>query len=125
MNIPTHRVELPPEAEPARDFIEAIVALCESQIEELKKQSQSLSEQFRLLQSGFKNQILATPRFRLAPSILKANRLESLRSDEFANKEDNRGTTALERTRSYCAMRSGHPMRARILSALRRPSTAR
>ena len=37
MNIPTHRVELPPEAEPARDFIEAIVALYESQIEETQE----------------------------------------------------------------------------------------
>jgi len=26
MNIPKHRLELPPEAEPARDFIEALVA---------------------------------------------------------------------------------------------------
>ena len=49
MNIPTHRVELPPEAEPARDFIEARVARYKSQIEELKKQSQSLSEQVQSL----------------------------------------------------------------------------
>ena len=45
MNIPKHRLELPPEAEPARDFTEALVARYESQIEELKQQVQSLSEQ--------------------------------------------------------------------------------
>jgi hypothetical protein len=37
MNIPTHRLELPPEAEPTRDFIEALVTRYESQIEELKQ----------------------------------------------------------------------------------------
>ncbi len=41
MSIPKHRLELPPlelppEAEPARDFIEALVARYESQIKELK-----------------------------------------------------------------------------------------
>ena len=45
MNIPKHRLALPPEAEPARDFIEAIGARYESQIEELKQQVQSLFEQ--------------------------------------------------------------------------------
>ena len=49
MNIPKHRLELPPEAEPARDFIEALVARYESQIEELKQQVQSLSEQVQSL----------------------------------------------------------------------------
>jgi len=49
MNLPKHRLELPPEAEPARDFIEALVARYESQIEELKQQVQSLSEQVRSL----------------------------------------------------------------------------
>jgi transposase len=45
MNIPNHRHELPHEAEPDRDIIEALVARFESQIEELKQQVQSLSEQ--------------------------------------------------------------------------------
>ena len=36
MSIPKHRLELPPEAETARDFIEALVARYESQIEELE-----------------------------------------------------------------------------------------
>ncbi|MFZ4470924.1 MAG: DUF6444 domain-containing protein [Pirellula sp.] len=49
MSIPKHRLELPPEAEPARDFIEALVARYESQIEELKQQVQSLSEQVQSL----------------------------------------------------------------------------
>jgi hypothetical protein len=37
MNIPTHRLELPPEAEPNRDFIEALVARYETQIEKLNQ----------------------------------------------------------------------------------------
>jgi len=86
MNIPAHHVELPPEAEPARDFTEAIVALYESQIEELKQQSR-----FSLSQSGSKNQILATLRSRQAPSILMENRLESLLNEEFASKKDKKG----------------------------------
>ena len=49
MSIPKYRLELPPEAEPARDFIEALVARCESQITELKHQVQSLSEQIQSL----------------------------------------------------------------------------
>jgi prefoldin subunit 5 len=49
MNIPQHRLELPTEAVPAREFIEALVARYESQIEELKQQVQSLSEQFQSL----------------------------------------------------------------------------
>jgi len=49
MTTPKHRLELPPEAEPARDFIEALVARYESQIEELKQQVRMLSEQFQSL----------------------------------------------------------------------------
>ena len=37
MSIPKHRLELPPEAEPAGVFIEALVARYESEIEELKQ----------------------------------------------------------------------------------------
>ena len=54
MSIPKHRFELPPEAEPARDFIEALVARYESQIKELKQQVQSLSEQVQSLTERFK-----------------------------------------------------------------------
>lgn len=54
MNIPKHRLKLPPEAEPARDFIEALVARYESQIEELKQQVQSLSEQVQSLTERLK-----------------------------------------------------------------------
>ena len=56
MSIPKHRLELPPEAEPARDFIEALVARYESQIKELKQQVQSLSEQVQSLTERLKNQ---------------------------------------------------------------------
>ena len=49
MSIPKHRLEVPPETEPARDFIEALVARYESQIKELKQQFQSLSEQVQSL----------------------------------------------------------------------------
>jgi transposase len=49
MTIPKHRLELPPEAEPARDFIEALVARYESQVMELKQQVQSLTKQFKSL----------------------------------------------------------------------------
>ena len=45
MNSQKHRLELPPQAVPARDFIEDLVARYESQIEELKQQVPSLSEQ--------------------------------------------------------------------------------
>ena len=56
MNIPKHRLELPPEAEPARDFIEALVTRYESQIEELKQQQvQSLTE--RLQKSNPRNSL--------------------------------------------------------------------
>jgi hypothetical protein len=41
MNIPTRRLELQPESEPARTFIEALVARYKSQIEELKQEVQS------------------------------------------------------------------------------------
>jgi len=49
MITPIHRLELPPKAEPARDFIEALVARYELQIEELKQQVQSLSKQVQCL----------------------------------------------------------------------------
>jgi hypothetical protein len=39
MNITEHRLELQPEAEQASDFIAALVAHYESQIDELKQQS--------------------------------------------------------------------------------------
>ena len=54
MNISKHRLELPPEAEPARDFIEALVARYESQIKELNQQVQSLSEQVQSLTERLK-----------------------------------------------------------------------
>ena len=47
--LPKHRLELPPKAEPARDFIEALVARYELQIEELKQRVQSLSKQLQSL----------------------------------------------------------------------------
>ena len=49
MNIPKHHLELPAEAEPARVFIEALVARYESQIEELKQQVRALYEQVQSL----------------------------------------------------------------------------
>jgi hypothetical protein len=56
MNIPKHRLELSPEAEPARDFIEALVTRYESKIEELKQQQvQSLTE--RLQKSNPRNSL--------------------------------------------------------------------
>ena len=45
MSILKYRLELPPEAETARDFIEALVARYKSQIDELKQEVQTLSEQ--------------------------------------------------------------------------------
>jgi hypothetical protein len=95
MSISKHLLELPPEAEPARDFIEALVARYESQIKELKQQFNRFPSRFSLLQSGFKNQILATLRSRLAPSILMENRLESLPNDESANRKDKKGTNGI------------------------------
>jgi hypothetical protein len=95
MSISKHRLELPPEAEPARDFIEALVARYESQIKELKQQFNRFPSRFSLLQSGLKNQILATLRSRLAPSILMENRLGSLPNDESANREDKKGTNGI------------------------------
>jgi hypothetical protein len=44
-----HRIELPPEAEPARGFIEALVARYEKRIEELTKQVESLTDQVQKL----------------------------------------------------------------------------
>jgi hypothetical protein len=49
MSQPRHRIELPPEAEPARDFIEALVARYEKRIAELEKQVQTLTEQLQKL----------------------------------------------------------------------------
>ena len=49
MNTPKHRLELPPETEPARDFIEAFVVRYESKIEGLKQQVRALSEQVQSL----------------------------------------------------------------------------
>jgi uncharacterized coiled-coil DUF342 family protein len=46
---PKYHLELPPEAKPARDFIEAFVARYESQIDELEQQVQSLSKQVQSL----------------------------------------------------------------------------
>lgn len=44
MSHPKHRIELPPEAEPARDFIESLVAGYEKQIADLKRELDSLTE---------------------------------------------------------------------------------
>ena len=49
MSEPPPRIELPPEAEPARDFIEALVGRYEKRIRELEKQVQSLTEQLQKL----------------------------------------------------------------------------
>lgn len=49
MSEPQTRIELPPEAEPARDFIEALVARYEKRIHELEQQVQSLTEQLQKL----------------------------------------------------------------------------
>jgi hypothetical protein len=66
MNITEHRLELQPEAEQASDFIAALVAHYESQIDELKQRSSiAFLGMFSLSQSSFKNSILATPRPRL------------------------------------------------------------
>ena len=51
-------LELPPEADPARDFIEALAARYESQIEKFKqKQAQSLSKQVQSLTERFQKPI--------------------------------------------------------------------
>jgi len=83
MNIPTHRLGLPPDAALARDFIEALVARYPSQIKLI-----CFSSGFSLLQRGFKNQILATLRSRLAPSLIIANPLVNQLSDEIGARED-------------------------------------
>jgi transposase len=49
MSEPKTRVELPPEAEPAREFIEALIARYEKRIRELEQQVQSLTEQLQKL----------------------------------------------------------------------------
>ncbi|MFG0261816.1 MAG: transposase [Novipirellula sp. JB048] len=49
MSKPKPRIELPPEAEPARDFIEALVARYEKRIDELEKQVKSLTDQVQKL----------------------------------------------------------------------------
>jgi transposase len=49
MSKPKLRIELPPEAEPARDFIETLVARYEKRIEELEKQVRSLTRQIQKL----------------------------------------------------------------------------
>ena len=49
MSKPPHKIELPPEAEPARDFIEALVARYERRIAELEKQVKDLTDQVRKL----------------------------------------------------------------------------
>jgi transposase len=49
MSKPNPRIELPPEAEPARDFIEALVARYEKRIEELEKQVKTLTDQVQTL----------------------------------------------------------------------------
>ncbi len=49
MSEPPPRIELPPEAEPARDFIEALVGRYEKRIRELEQQVQSLTEQLQKL----------------------------------------------------------------------------
>ena len=46
---PRSRIELLPEAEPARDFIEAMVARYEKRIDELEKQVLSLTDQLQKL----------------------------------------------------------------------------
>ena len=49
MNKPKPRIELPPEAEPARDFIEALVARYEKRIDELEKRVKELTDQVQKL----------------------------------------------------------------------------
>lgn len=49
MSVSKSRIELPPEAEPARDFIEALVAKYEKRIAELEKQVNALTEQIQKL----------------------------------------------------------------------------
>jgi len=49
MTMPDRRIELPPEAKPARAFIEALVARYEKRIADLEKQVQSLTDQIQRL----------------------------------------------------------------------------
>ena len=49
MNTPSKRIELPPEAEPARDFIEQLVGRYEARIAVLEAQVRDLTEQVRRL----------------------------------------------------------------------------
>jgi len=49
MSKPKPRIELPPEAEPARDFVEALVARYEKRIDELERQVKTLTEQVQKL----------------------------------------------------------------------------
>jgi transposase len=49
MSEPKTRIELPPEAEPARDFIEALVAGYEQRVRELERQVQALTERLQKL----------------------------------------------------------------------------
>jgi len=75
MNIPEHRLEL--------------------KSRNSNNKFNRFPSRFSLSQSGFKNQVLATLRSRLAPSILMENRLESLPNDESANREDKKGTNGI------------------------------
>ena len=95
MNTPKHHLELPPEAEPARDFIEALVTRYESQIEELKQQFNRSPSRFSPSQSCFKNQILATLRSRLALSIRSANRLVNQLGDKIGSRKDMLSTNGI------------------------------
>ena len=49
MNTSRKRIELPPEAEPARDFFEQLVAFYEARISALEEQVRDLTEQVRRL----------------------------------------------------------------------------
>ena len=102
MSIPKHRLELPPEAEPARDFIEALVARYESQIKELKQQVQSLSEQVQSLTERLKkpnprNSSLP-PSSEHPPSWKTAS--EAFQTTNPQTGRSRRAQTAFERTRS-------------------------
>lgn len=47
MNTPSKRIELPPEAEPAREFFEQLVAFYDAKIAALEEQVRDLTEQIR------------------------------------------------------------------------------
>ena len=49
MSEPPPRIELPPDAEPARDFIEALVARYKKRMRELEQQVKSLTDQVQKL----------------------------------------------------------------------------